>query len=295
MPLRNPTRERRSISTSATAGDPATIPYQPCPPPLRWAGGKRFLVKRLAELVPRKYGKYYEPMVGSGALFFALRPAVAILSDVNPELIHFLKILKSEPELLYSRIREFAADRGTYYEFRTWKPTEPIDRAARFFYLVRLSWNGLYRVNKQSEFNVPFGGRTPHELTSLRALSQAAMVLRGARLRCGDFEGTTGDIEPGDFVYLDPPYPKGASNGNGFARYSSAGFKIEDHERLASYAARLARAGVRVMVTEAARENILRLYPKSFNVALFATKSLIAGDKAYRRKTYEAVLRNYST
>lgn len=262
-------------------------------PLIRWAGGKRLILSRLQDFLPKTYGTYFEPMLGSGALFFALNPKRAVLADVNPELINFYQILRSQPRALYSAIRQLRASKRSYYYIRGLLPSSRVDKAARFFYLIRLSWNGIYRVNKQGKFNVPFGGRKPKELVTFDAIEETSRALKTAHLLRGEFEDTTATARAGDLVYLDPPYPKGAVNGNGFARYSQMGFTVDDHKQLAKWAAKLADLGVHVIITEAARSEFIKLYSRSFHRKYIRTYSLIAAESEYRRQTYEVILTSY--
>jgi DNA adenine methylase len=142
---------------------------------------------------------------------------------------------------------------------------------------------------------VPFGGRRPKELIDFESVRAASLKLKNVELISGDFETSTRTPKIGDLVYFDPPYPKGASNGNGFARYSKIGFVTEDHKRLAHYASRMADQGIHVLVTEAARKEILKLFSASFRVTLVKTSSMIAAAGERRGATYEAILTSYRT
>lgn len=264
-------------------------------PLIRWAGGKRLIIPRLLDFSPGSYGTYFEPMLGSGALFFALRPTSAVLADINPDLINFYTVIKTKSSDFYEAIGQLRASKTSYYRLRDSYPSSSVGRAARFFYLIRLSWNGLYRVNRQGAFNVPFGGRRPNRLITLEAILAASRALEAASLRCGDLEETTRVAKAGDLVYLDPPYPKGAANGKGFARYSQTGFTLEDHKRLARSAAELAERGVLVCITEARRKEILCFYSSSFYRRHIRTSSMIAANSKFRRNTYEVVLTSYRT
>lgn len=264
-----------------------------CPPPIRWAGGKRLLTHRLLQFVPKQFGRYYEPMAGSGALFFALCPKNGMVGDINKDLINFYRVLRSQPRRLYSEVHRNNPDRATYYNIRSQQPSSALEKAARFLFLIRLSWNGLYRVNKQGQFNVPYGGRAPSQLISLEKILRASKSLKGSELSCGDFEVTAARARAGDFVFFDPPYPKGASIGNGFARYNEMGFSLDDHRRLASFASRLADQGVHVMITEAAKKEILKHFSRDFQITLVRKPSLIAAESQYRRDACEAILTSY--
>jgi len=261
--------------------------------PLRWAGGKRLIVPRLLEFLPGSFRTYYEPMLGSGALFFHLQASQAVLGDINAELIDFFRVLKRCPYKLLGAIDELRPSKASYYEVRAAIPSSAMSRAARFYFLVRLSWNGLYRVNKRGLFNVPFGGRTPSILLPRETALAASRSLRTATLLYGDFEQTTASAKEGDLVYFDPPYPKGASWSNGFNRYHETRFTLEDHKRLARHACVLADRGVYVLITEAARRELIRLYPNSFDITYLRTRSLIAAESARRGTVYECVLTSY--
>lgn len=262
-------------------------------PVIRWAGGKRLIVSRLLDFLPKTFGTYFEPMIGSGALFFALGPRRAVLADVNPELMNFYKVIQTDPRLFYSAISLLRASRSRYYQLRKADPSSQLNRAVRFFYLIRLSWNGIYRVNREGKFNVPFGGRSPKELVTLEAIEKASRALKKVHLLCGDFEETTATARAGDLVYLDPPYPKGAVTDNGFDRYHKTKFTLDDHKRLHDHAQRLAARGVYVLMTEAPTRDIIGLYDGQFNIELVKSTCLIAADSESRGFVNEAVITSY--
>jgi len=147
-------------------------------------------------------------MTGSGALCFALCPKNAFLGDINGDLINFYRSLRNQPHRLYREAHKNNSDRATYYRIRARQPVSALEKAARFLYLIILSWNGLYRVNKQGRFNVPYGGRSPAQLFSREKILRASRTLRGSDLRCGDFEATAAEARAGDFVFLTLPIPK---------------------------------------------------------------------------------------
>ncbi|MCZ6673452.1 MAG: Dam family site-specific DNA-(adenine-N6)-methyltransferase [Verrucomicrobia bacterium] len=262
-------------------------------PLIRWVGGKRLIVPKLLDLLPKTFGTYFEPMIGSGALFFSLRPKRAVLGDINPELINFYKVIKDNHDGFYRAVQKLRASKRNYYTMRVSKPVSPLGKAVRFFYLIRLSWNGLYRVNRDGEFNVPFGGRCPEDLIAIQVILNAADALRKARLVGGDFEKTTAIARAGDLVYLDPPYPKGAVADNGFDRYHKTKFTLDEHKRLFAHARRLANRGVYVLLTEAPTERIIGLYDGEFNIQLVKSQSLIAADCEFRGSVNEAVITSY--
>lgn len=261
--------------------------------PIRWAGSKRLMLPKLTDFVPKHFRTYYEPMVGSGALFFHLQAKPAILGDVNPELINFYRVLRSTPLVFLNLLHRLRPEHSVYRRVRAANPRTALKRAVRFYYLIRLSWNGLYRVNRQGRFNVPFSGRVPLQLLTRACAVTASRALRGTQLVVADFEDIILEARRGDFVYLDPPYPRGSAQGAGFARYTKEIFRDEDHMRLAARAAVLAEKGVHVLITEAARKELLCLFPRTFHLTMVRMPSLMAAKTADRRDAYEAILTSY--
>ena len=262
-------------------------------PVLRWAGGKRRLVPRLVKLLPARSGNYFEPMAGSAALFFYIAPRRAVVADTNPELMNFYRVLRNSPLPLTRRLAALHASRTLYYKMRERKPRSRLGRAVRFAYLNRLCWNGLHRVNREGDFNVPIGDRRPEKLWSSTDLLQAAKLLRNAKLLRADFESTMRRLKRGDFVFLDPPYPRGAREGSWFNRYCRDLFSLDDHRRLGKLATKLDKRGVLLMILVASEPEILRYYPRYFRRTELRSKSLISGKTSSRRTIGEVVLTNY--
>ncbi|MHC4402189.1 MAG: DNA adenine methylase [Planctomycetota bacterium] len=262
-------------------------------PVLRWAGGKKHLVPKLLEFLPHDYSRLVEPMAGSAALFFAASPRAALLADSNPELINFYQVLARRTPSLITRLMELTASRSKYYEFRLSKPRSKFERAVRFIYLNRLCWNGLYRVNRQGEYNVPMGNRLPAKLWDADHLERAGRALRKAQLTSCDFQETLALCATGDVVYLDPPYPRRRREGRGFNRYTAVPFSEYDHDRMAQLAADLDDRGVRLMITAPTSKEFLSRFPKTFRVHEVASKSLISCNGKTRGKVREAILTNY--
>lgn len=263
-------------------------------PVLRWAGGKSHIISELKALIPANYTRYIEPMVGSGALFFSLCPQNAILSDINSDLINYYEILRDNYDVLSERLFILKASRRNYYSIRSTNPKNPIDRAVRFAYLNRLCWNGLYRVNKDNTFNVPIGSRLPKSLWDRDRLKNASNALKVATLRAEDFSIVLEDIRPGDLVFLDPPYPRGANGNNGFDRYSHLKFSLDDHHRLAEQLRHIDICGAKVILTLLNDHSLRKIYPKHLESYTVTGKSLISGNKIGRRSVEETILLNFS-
>ena len=177
-------------------------------PILRWAGSKRQLVPHIAAYWPGGSVRYIEPFVGSAGLFFAVQPSYAILGDINAALIETYRMVRDVPEPLHLALKKWINDEAEYYRIRAMEPVDmdPVGRAARFLYLNRFCFNGLYRTNGAGYFNVPYGGNRSGQLPTLRHLRAAGKLLERAKLVSGDFRETLSTVGPNDFVYLDPPF-----------------------------------------------------------------------------------------
>lgn len=217
-------------------------------PLLRWAGSKRKLIPQLLRNVPLVYNTYVEPFAGSACLFFAARPSTAILGDKNEELVATYKTLRSHPLLTYRALATLPTDRSSYYRIRDDEPPtlDPIPTAARFIYLNRHCFNGVYRTNRSGRFNVPYGSRLgviPSQTQFLRC----AIALRSAELRSDDFALVSASAEEGDFLYLDPPYAKRGARDRG--EYGCSSFSVSDIERLSVVLERAHQRGVTFLLS----------------------------------------------
>lgn len=261
-------------------------------PPFRWPGGKRWLVHRLLALIPASHGRYFEPFVGGGALFFALQPQSALLGDKNPELINLYRCIRDDPAQVGELVRRIPQTPEAYYATRAQRPRNRYRRAARTLYLTTLAFNGIYRVNKSGAFNVPFGGRRYPDLGSEDELTKYSAVLANAEISVGDFSQTVRTARCGDLVYLDPPYTVAHSN-NGFVKYNAKIFMPRDQVRLAQSARTLAEAGCHVIVSNASHSSISDLYP-DFSVIEVRRQSVMAASSKHRHEVVESVITNIS-
>lgn len=258
-----------------------------CQPLLKWPGGKRALLKDLIPLLPDRVVHYYEPFLGGGALFFALRPQSSRLSDTNADLINCYRQVRDRPEDVIKELGALTNSEAEYYRIRSEQPANPVAQAVRLIYLTTLSFNGIHRLNKHGAFNVPYGNRSyrqPCNPARIRAVSQA---LSTAELLCEDFEVAVSDAGPGDVVYLDPPYTVAHGN-NGFLKYNSKIFSWEDQVRLRNIALDLVERKCVVFVTNACHESVLGLYD-GFQVRRIQRLSVIAASAMHRRVTTECI------
>jgi DNA adenine methylase len=262
-------------------------------PFLKWAGGKGQLLDQLRPLMPGSFGRYFEPFLGGGAVYFALRPPTACLSDSNEELINTYRILRDRPADLLRALQPLRTDELTYYRWRDAEVSRLSDvkRAARLIYLNRTCYNGLYRVNKQGRFNVPYGRhRSPPRVKAaeLRAASQA---LQRANLVCADYRQAVAQASAGDFIYLDPPYVP-VSRYSDFKRYTQAFFSLEDHVALADAVRDLTRRGCLVMLSNSDCPQVRELY-RGMRMTRVHARRRINKDGSKRSAISELVIRNY--
>lgn len=260
-------------------------------PFLKWAGGKRWLfTSEFIERLPQ-YNRYIEPFLGGGAGFFALNPPTSILADVNPELIELYRTIRDFPGELTEWLHrhQSAHSEAHYYEVRASVPADQIIRAARTLYLNRTCWNGLYRLNRAGEFNVPVGTKTA-VIMPTDDFHSTASRLRNADLRVSDFEAVIADADDGDLVFVDPPYTV-RHNMNGFVKYNEKMFSWADQVRLAAAVNDAAQRGASIVVTNADHASVRELYSGigCFEVAQRA--SVISGKSSGRAPTSELIVR----
>lgn len=265
-------------------------------PFLNWAGGKRWLVASQSHLLPDSSQRLVEPFVGSGVVFFHLRPASALLSDVNAQLIETYTAVRDEPEgvLADLRVHDAKHSKGHYYEVRSTVPQTPAQRAARFIYLNRTCFNGLYRVNLKGEFNVPMGSKTS-VLRPDDDFFAWAELLKGSTLVAQDFAQSIAGAGEGDLVYVDPPYTV-KHNMNNFVKYNEEIFSWQDQVRLAQCLQEATQRGVRVIASNADSESVRDLYSgQGWVLIRVSRQARLAASSANRKRTTEIVLSNCLT
>ena len=265
-------------------------------PILRWAGGKRQIVKILARFVPADVSAccYHEPFLGAGSLFFRLGPVRASLSDANGHLIQTYKAVRDEWEQVSRHLRKHSklTSEKHYYRVRAEYNSSKFSaaQAARFIYLNKACFNGIFRVNRQGDFNVPYGWKEPPALPSREQLRAASDRLRHASLAATTFEQAFSEISKGDFVYLDPPYPP--LNGTAyFTHYTKDRFTGTDQENLASAVRSLSASGCRILMSSADTPVIRRLYKGFQTISLPVTRFVTC--KAVKHTVSELVITNY--
>lgn len=260
-------------------------------PFVKWAGGKRWLFgKDFIDTLP-KFKRYIEPFLGGGAGFFTLEPASAILSDLNPELILMYRVVRDAPRDLEQRLRihQEMHSKSHYYEVRSRRPSSDLEAAARFLYLNRSCWNGLYRLNLRGDFNVPIGTKSQIILPT-DDFAYASELLKRADLRTSDFECVIDEAKSGDLVFVDPPYTV-AHNNNGFVKYNEKIFSWDDQVRLRDAVKRACARGASVVLTNADHNSVHSLYSEIGTVCSVTRSSVISGNPKGRNSVTEVLVR----
>lgn len=266
----------------------------PLHPFLKWAGGKRWLIRHHPEILPKRInGQYLEPFLGSGSVFFHLRPDGAILSDINSDLIDTYKGIKSRSTRIHTLLKEHSSKHSTeyYYKIRDCQPEALAERAARFIYLNRTCFNGIYRVNSSGKFNVPIGAKN-NVLLPTDNFGAWAKSLKKADLQNIDFEQIINQASKGDFLFVDPPYTV-RHNLNGFIHYNEVLFSWEDQVRLSNALHKARSRGARILMTNANHESIRALYMKGFKLKVFSRFSSISASIATRSAFEELIITTY--
>lgn len=265
------------------------------PPLIKWPGGKRKLLKFIIPALPSTFARYFEVFAGGAALFFAMQPDQALISDSNANLINLYLNVRDFPDEFIAELSTLENSEANYYKVRSWSPEDPVSRAARFYYLILLSFNGIYRENLRGEFNVPYGHKTHISVVDIEHIYRSSKVLSHADLRVGDFAESLRDCQEGDVVYIDPPYTV-AHGENGFVKYNDRIFSWGDQERLASEAKRLVSLGCHVLISNADHESVRLLYGNdSFKQISITRTSQIAANGKHRRSITELLIQGRRT
>ena len=262
-------------------------------PFLKWAGGKGRLLAQYQPLFPEKFGRSFEPFVGAGAVFFHLAPGEAHLSDVNPELVNAYTVIRDQVDALISTLAGYQHDRDFYYALRAVDPEtlSPVERAARIIYLNKTCFNGLYRVNRRGQFNVPFGDYKNPRICDEAGLRAANAALQGVSVTHQGFDAVLAEAKSGDFVYFDPPYHPLSPTAS-FTSYAADDFGPEDQIRLAAVFRRLDAKGVKIMLSNSDTPFIRDLY-EGFHIQQVWAPRAINRDASKRKGVPEVVVTNY--
>ena len=262
-------------------------------PILKWAGGKTQLLEHLLPKIPKEYNKYIEPFFGGGALFFALKPNNSIIADSNPELINLYRVIAKDVNSLISELKNLKNEKDFFYDMRKKEFSElsEIEAAARTIFLNKTAFNGLYRVNKKGQFNVPFGYYKNPKILDEDQLLAASKLLKKTKILLGDFKDVLcKHAKKGDFIFLDPPYLP-ISKYSDFKRYTKEQFHEKDQISLANLVNKLSKKGCHILLTNSNHPLIHELY-KDFNIDIYKTKRNI-NSKSTNRKGEDIIVSNF--
>lgn len=258
---------------------------------IRWAGGKSWLVPYVSKLVEGlNYNNYYEPFMGGASIFFSLDiPHQGYLSDINAELIGAFCAVRDNPEKIIEHLKDYKSDKESYYTIRATEPKDEYQKAARFLYLNANSFNGLYRVNKNGKYNVPYGQK--EATVNCQRLLEVGGKLKGVEIVCRDFADIKSQIDAGDLIFLDPPYTVSKED-TGFVGYNSTWFSLDDQCRLSSLIDHIKSVGAYYIMTNAAHPTILEIFEGKDRMITLERNSLIGGKKSFRGKVQEYIFTN---
>ncbi len=265
---------------------------------VKWVGGKKQLLEQFKELYPKDFKNYHEPFIGGGAVGFYvlkhLRPKKAFFSDINEELINTYSIIKSDVDNLISELKKLKSlhNKETYYKVRSEDPKLicDMDKAARFIYLNKTCFNGLYRVNSKGGFNVPMGDSKNPLVCPEEDLLEINKLLKEVEISVASFDRVLENAQEGDFVYMDPPYyPLKKTS---FTRYAKGDFLEKEQKELFEVFKRLDKRGCKVMLSNSDTEFIKELY-KEYNIHFVKASRMVNSDGAGRGKINEVVVTNY--
>lgn len=262
-----------------------------CKPFLRWAGGKTWLIKHISDnLLKIKFNSYHEPFLGGGSLFFHLEPKNgAYLSDLNHELIDTYIQVQKNVEDVIEKLSTFQNSKEFYYYLRDSNPYKsPTELAARFIYLNQTSFNGIYRVNLQGRYNVPYGFRSI-DFFNPENLRQVSNALKNVKFLKEDFGIVLNNVNENDLVFLDPPYTV-THNENGFIKYNNKLFSQDDQIRLSDTINIIKEKGAFYILTNAAHKYVKEVFVKEKDKLIEVERASLIGGKNAKRGRYKEYL-----
>ncbi len=292
-----PARRAKGTNVRHLVKAPANLVKAPATPFLKWAGGKSQLLSTFEKFYPKSFNRYFEPFLGGGAVFFSLAARnhglKAVISDCNEELINCYLMLRDNPDEVIEELREHRNDIHYFYKIRELVSEELDDaeRAARMIFLNKTCFNGLYRVNRKGQFNVPFGRYKNPKLVDVQNIHAVSRVLANAQIVCQPFEKVVSKARQNDFVYLDPPYHPLSATSN-FTGYTKGAFNFADQERLAEVFQSLSQKGCHVMQSNSDIPAIRELY-SGFRIETVQAHRAINCNGEKRGRINELLILNY--
>ena len=266
-------------------------------PIVKWVGGKRQLMFELLKNMPKTYNRYFEPFIGGGALFFELQPQNGYISDMNEELINLYSVVQDDVYNLIDDLNKHEISKDYFLKIRNIDRTEKynklsdIQKASRFIYLNRTCFNGMYRVNSQGQFNVPFGNYKNPRIVDAENLINCSKLLKNTEICCADFSEILNKVKKGDFVYFDPPYVP-LNETSSFTSYTKDGFDLDMQFKLRDVCDELDSKGVMFMLSNSDTKLVNELYSNYEIKKVFASRAINANGNG-RGKITEVLVRNY--
>lgn len=263
-------------------------------PFLKWPGGKQWLVRHNFDIFPGRFNNYYEPFLGGGAVFFALQPPKAVLSDINTELINLYACMRDYPQELKGIMEEHQRQHNKqyYYNIRGCEYATNLEKAGRFLYLNRTCFNGMFRVNRQGQFNVPIGTKN-NCIYDLDMFEKYSELLKRADIINSDFVNVIENAKEGDLVFADPPYAVQKKQ-NGFIKYNDHLFTWKDQERLFESLLEAKRRGALIVLTNVNCREVKDMYQsEGFFWREISRISSMAGKASKRGKITELLITSY--
>lgn len=261
-------------------------------PFLRWAGGKNWYTKHIENQLPSQFNDYYEPFLGGGSIYFYLKSRGYIknksyLSDSNSDLITTYKVIKNNLRELIMILDTHFDSEEEYYRMRNLTPEDPIEVAAKFLYLNKTSFNGIYRVNKNGDYNVPYGRRGLTLLYDYEHLKSISKLLDKTYFSCQDFKQRCKTVKRNDLVFIDPPYTVAHEN-NGFIQYNQSIFSWNNQIQLSEISQRFDEVGAHFIITNACHDSIKELYITGEQTPI--SRSSTIGGKGAKRTNYNEII-----
>ena len=269
-------------------------------PVVKWVGGKRQLLTEIDKYIPSHFSTYYEPFLGGGAVFFNLQSQKAVVNDINEELINLYQVIKDNVEELIVDLKKHKNGPDYFYSIReldrdieVYEKLTPVERASRIHYLNKTCYNGLFRVNSQGQFNVPFGRYKKPNIVNETTLRAVSNYFNSAKItfKCCDFEEALKGARKGSFIYFDPPYDP-VSDTSSFTGYDKGGFDRQEQIRLKKLCDKLNRRGIKFLLSNSETEFILDLY-RDYNIETVQAKRSINSKGNKRGEVNEVLVMNY--
>ena len=269
-------------------------------PVVKWVGGKRQLITEIDKYIPSQISTYYEPFLGGGAVFFYLQPKKAVVNDINEELINLYQVIQDNVEELIEDLKKHKNEPDYFYSIReldrdleVYKKLTPVERASRIHYLNKTCYNGLFRVNSQGQFNVPFGRYKNPNIVNKTTLRAVSNYFNSAKItfKCCDFEEAVKGARKGSFIYFDPPYDP-VSDTSSFTGYDKGGFDRQEQIRLKKLCDKLNRRGIKFLLSNSETEFILDLY-RDYKIEIVQAKRSINSKGNKRGEVNEVLVMNY--